>query len=390
MSLSAGHPIIAIPGPSPVPARVLRAMHRVSPDIYGAEVLAVVQNVVARLKQLAGTAAHVAPYIGNGHAGWEAVTSNLFNRDDRVLVIQSGHFGRSWADVMTRQGVAVEAMDFGLAPPDPARLAERLARPDAAGIVAVCVCQTDTASSARADIQALKAAMGDHPALLVVDAIASLGCAPMKMDDWGVDVLIAASQKGLMCPPGLCFAWFSDRVVRRGRTGLTTPYWDWHPRATTDAAWQFWGGTPPVQLVYALDEALRMLLEEEGLEAAWARHETLARACWAAFDAWGAGNPAIRLVVADPECRAHAVTAVQLPQADELRAWLTERLGVTLGVGLGAADPANALRVAHMGHANAPMLLGTLASMQAGMTALGIAHGPGGIDAAIRVIAERA
>lgn len=387
MSLATGHPVIAIPGPSPTPDRVLRAMHRTSPDIYGEEMLATIKSVVARLKRLAGTAAHLAPYIGNGHAGWEAVTSNLFDHGDRVLVIQSGHFGRSWADVMARQGVAVEAMDFGLAPPDPARLAERLRQPDAAEIAAICVCQTDTASSARADIPAIRAAMGDHPALLVVDAIASLGSAPMKMDDWGVDVLIAASQKGLMCPPGLAFAWFSDRAARRGPTGLTTPYWDWQVRSRAEAAWQYWGGTPPVQLVYALDEALRMLLEEEGLTAAWARHQRLAEACWAAFDAWGAGNPAIRLVVADPACRSQSVTAATVPQADALRVWMTANPGVTLGIGLGAEDPASGLRVAHMGHANAAMLLATLAAMEAGMIALDIPHGRGAVEAAARVIA---
>ncbi len=389
MRLATGHPVIAIPGPSPTPDRVLRAMHRASPDIYGKGMQAAIESVVARLKQVAGTKANLACYIGNGHAGWEAVTANLFNRGDRVLVIQSGYFGRSWAEVMARQGVAVEAMDFGLAPPDPARLAARLAAADAEGIVAVCVCQTDTASSARADIQALKSTMGDHPALLVVDAIASLGCAPMKMDDWGVDVLIAASQKGLMCPPGLAFAWFSDRVAGRGPTELTTPYWDWHPRASAEAAWQYWGGTPPVQLVYGLDEALRMLLEDEGLEAAWARHQRLAEACWAAFDAWGAGHPAIRLVVADPARRAQSVTAAAVPQADALRSWLSDNLGVTLGVGLGAEDPATGLRVAHMGYCNAAMLLGTLAAMEAGMIALDIPHGSGAVEAAARVIAGR-
>ena len=390
MSLATGHPLIAIPGPSPTPDRVLRAMHRASPDIYDTEIFGTIQRVMAGLRRVAGTSAHVAPYIGNGHAGWEAVTANLFERGDHVLVIQSGHFGRSWADTMSRMGVRVEAMDFGLAPPDPARLAQRLARPDAAGIRAVCVCHIDTASSAQADIVALKSAMGDHPALFIVDAIASLGCAPMKMDDWGVDVLIAASQKGLMCPPGLCFAWFSEGVAQSAPTGLTTPYWDWRPRAGAEAAWQFWGGTPPVQLIYGMEEALHILLDEDGLEAVWARHRSLAQATWAAFDAWGAGNPAIRLAVEDPARRAMSVTAAALPGADALRQWLFSRLGVSLGIGLGAADPANALRVAHMGYCNGPMLLGTLASVQTAMIALGIPHGAGGIDAAARVIAESA
>lgn len=390
MSLATGHPLIAIPGPSPVPEHVLRAMHRASPDIYGADMLALTTDVMARLKRLAGTSANLAAYIGNGHAGWEAVTSNLFQRGDRVLLLQSGHFGRSWGETMTAMGVSVEVLDFGLSPADPARLAERLAQPDAANFKAVCVCQIDTASSANADIPALKAAMGDHAGLLIVDAIASLGCEPMKMDEWGVDVLIAASQKGLMCPPGMCFVWFSDRVALQGPTDLTTPYWDWRGRASAEMAWQFWGGTPPVQGIFGLAESLQMLLEEEGLEAAWARHKVLARACWAAFEAWGAGNPAIRLTVADPARRAASVTAAVVPRADELRAWLSANLGVTLGVGLGAEDPANALRIAHMGYCNAPMLLGALAAMQSGMIALGIEHGPGGVDAAARVIAEAA
>lgn len=387
MSLAVGHPLIALPGPSPVPDRVLRAMHRASPDIYGDEILSVLRDLVGNLKRVAGTTAHVAPYIGNGHAGWEAATANLFDRGDRVLVIQSGHFGRSWGESMARMGVAVEAMDFGLAPPDPARLAERLSQPDAADIAAICVCQTDTASSASADIPALRAAMGDHPALFIVDAIASLGCAPMRMDDWGVDVLIAASQKGLMSPPGLCFVWFSQRVAQRGHTGLTTPYWDWHPRASAEAAWQYWGGTPPVQAVFGLSEALRMLLDEEGLESAWARHRTLAQACGAAFEAWGRGNEAIRLTVADPARRAASVTAASVPCGDALRAWLSANLGVTLGIGLGAADPANALRVAHMGYCNAGMLLGSLATLQSGLIALDIPHGTGALDAATRIIA---
>src|SRR5690606_38600654 len=144
-------------------------------------------------------------------------------------------------------GIAVEVMDFGCAPADPGRLAERLTQDRENRIRAVMLCQTDTATSAAADIPAIRAAMDQHPALLVVDSIASLGCSPMHMDDWGVDVLISASQKGLMCPPGIAFVWFSDRAAARGRTALTTPVWDWHLRAGAEALWRFWGGTPPVQ-----------------------------------------------------------------------------------------------------------------------------------------------
>lgn len=390
MSLAFGHPVIAIPGPSPLPARVLRAINRASPDIYGQELAALNRGVIAQLKRLAGTQAHLAPYIGNGHSGWEAVASNLFAPGDAVLVLTSGHFGRSWAAQLAEMGVAVETLDFGLAPADPARLAARLAEDREGRIRAVMICQIDTASSAELDIPAIRAAMGDHPALLVVDAIASLGCAPMRMDDWGVDVLIAASQKGLMCPPGAVFVWFSDRAAALGRGAMRTPVWDWHLRAGATELWRFWGGTPPVQQLFALDEALRMVLDEEGLEAVWARHRALAEAVWAAVDAWAAGNAGIRLTVADPAFRAHSVTAMTLPGAEALRHWVTEKAGVTLGVGLGAENPADGLRVAHMGHMNAAVLMGVLGAMEAGMIALSIPHGPGALEAAARVIAARA
>lgn len=386
MTLAAGHPILAIPGPSPVPDRVLRAAHRPSPDIYGDDLAAVNHDLIARLKWVAGTDAHVAPYIGNGHAGWEAAAANLFSRGDAVLVLVSGYFGTLWAAHLAGMGLAVETMDCAGTALDPARLADRLARDDGS-IRAVMVCQTDTATGVRSDVTAIRAAMGDHPALLVVDAIAALGCAPMQMDAWGVDVVIAASQKGLMSPPGTAFVWFSDRAAQAGAgAGLRTPYWDWGARAQAQALWQFWGGTPPVQQIFALREALTMIAEET-LPTRWARHEALARATWAAFDAWGQGNPAIALAVADAGARAPSVTAAHVPGAEALRAYTATQMGVTLGIGIGA-DPATALRVAHMGHCNAAMLLATLGAMQTAMAALGIAHGPGAIEAACAALAR--
>ncbi|MEG4645441.1 alanine--glyoxylate aminotransferase family protein [Paracoccus sp. P2] len=390
MSFAHGRAVLAIPGPSPVPDRVLRAMHRASPDIYGPELAAENRAMIAGLKRLAGTAGHVAPYIGNGHAGWEAANVNLLDRGERALALVSGHFGRSWAASARALGIEVEELDFGLAPPDPQRLADRLAQDREGRVRAVLVCQVDTASSARADIPALRAAMGGHPAFLAVDAIASLGCEPLQMDEWGVDLLVSASQKGLMVPPGLAFVWFSDRVKARARSSLATPYWDWTPRAEAQELWQFWGGTPPVQHIFGMNEALLMLLDEETLPAAWARHEGLARATWTALDCWGAGHPGIGALIADPAGRARSVTAARLPQAGALRDWTATRAGVTLGIGLGAADPDNALRIAHMGHANAHQLLGVLAAVEAGMTALSIPHGKGALEAAAAEIARLA
>lgn len=388
MSFAQGRPIVAIPGPSPVPDRVLRAMHRPSPDIYGPELAGINEGLIPLLKRLAFTSGHVAPYIGNGHAAWEAANVNMLSRGDLALVLTSGGFGKGWAEAARGLGINVEELDFGRASADPQRLAARLANDPAHLIKAVLICQVDTASSVRADIPAIRKAMGDHPALLAVDAIASLGCEPMMMDDWGVDVLVSASQKGLMAPPGVSFVWFSERAKARPVTDLTTPYWNWHKRAEAAQLWEYWGGTPPVQHIYGMCEALEMLVNEEGLPNAWARHEGLSRAVWAALEAWGASGSGIAPVVPDPMERARSVTAVNLPRATELRQWCAQVAGVTLGVGLGADEPENALRIAHMGYANAHMILGTLSVMEAGMLALGIPHGPGGSAAAARVIAE--
>ncbi|PZO66732.1 MAG: aminotransferase [Paracoccus denitrificans] len=387
MTFAAGHHAIAIPGPSPVPERVLRAMHRASPDIYSDDMVTLNQHLMDQLKRVAGTTQNVAAFIGNGHAGWEAVNANLIRPGDRVLVLTSGHFGRSWVTYLGHAGAVVEVIDSGNdQAPDPVRLAERLRQDGDGQIKAVMVCHIDTATGLRADLPALRRAMADHPALFVVDAIASLGSEVLKMDEWGIDVVIAASQKGLMAPPGIVATWYSDRAAVHESPSA---YWNWNLRANTQATWQRWGGTPPVQLIFALSEALTMLLDDEGLDAVWARHEGLAQATWRAFDAWGAGNPDIALNVANPDQRARSLTFARMPQADPLRAWTAANAGVTLGIGLAAEPPGSALRVAHMGHVNAHMMLGTLASMQAGMVALGIPFGPGALDAAAAEIAAR-
>jgi alanine-glyoxylate transaminase/serine-glyoxylate transaminase/serine-pyruvate transaminase len=221
-----------------------------------------------------------------------------------------------------------------------------------------------------------------------------MGCDAFLMDDLGVDVTVAASQKGMMTPPGMGFVWFSDRAAERCATSdLRTPYWNWTPRAHATEFWQYWYGTAPTHHLYGLREALDMLLVEEGLPQAWVRHECLARAVWAAVEGWGQGNPAIRLNVADPAARGHSVTSVRFaqPDATRLRRWC-EGQGVTLGIGLGMASPQDpeatgALRVAHMGHVNAHMTLGALAVMEAGLRALGVPHGQG-LAEATRVLAE--
>jgi alanine-glyoxylate transaminase / serine-glyoxylate transaminase / serine-pyruvate transaminase len=401
MSLANGRPYLAIPGPSTMPDRVLQAMHRGAPNIYAGALIELVDSLWPDLRAVAGTKGHIATYIGNGHAAWEAANANLFSKGDKALVLATGQFGHGWANSVRVMGVEVEVLDFGKSShPDPSRV-EAALRADTAGrIKAVLTTHVDTASSVKTDIPMIRAAIdaAGHSALLAVDCIASLGCDEYRMDDWGVDVTVAASQKGLMTPPGIAFVWFSDKARERCQGGdLVTPYWNWAPRAGATEFWQLWDGTAPTHHLYGLREALTMLVHEEGLTNVWHRHKVLASAVWTAFEAWGSGNPAIALNVARPEHRGHSVTAVRLgaPHATRLREWTETKAGVTLGIGLGMAasdDPAyhGFLRVAHMGHVNAHMTLGALAVMEAGMISLGIPHGPNALAAAAKTVAEGA
>jgi alanine-glyoxylate transaminase / serine-glyoxylate transaminase / serine-pyruvate transaminase len=393
MAFSSGRTYLAIPGPSVVPDRVLNAMHRASPNIYEGDIVTLTHSVIADLKRVAMTSQYVAIYIANGHGAWEAAISNMFSRGDTALLAATGRFGHGWAEAARRMGVAVEMIDFGMsAPVDADRIASALRADKGQKIKAVLMTHVDTASSALSDIAAVRAAIDavGHPALLAVDAIASLGCDEMQMDAWGVDVLVGASQKGLMLPPGLGFVWFSERALAASQhADLSTPYWDWRPRGQAVDFYQFFGGTAPTAHLFGLRESLTMILDEEGLPHVWRRHEALAGAVWAAFEAWGVGAKAIGLNMADRAHRGRSVTAARIGNggAGALRKWLENEAGVTLGIGLGMALPsepayADFLRVAHMGHANAHMVLGALASMEAGMQALGIAHGAGAIEAA--------
>ncbi|MBW0158724.1 pyridoxal-phosphate-dependent aminotransferase family protein [Sedimentimonas flavescens] len=397
MSLAHGRPYLAIPGPSTMPDRVLRAMHRAAPNIYEGEIVDLTATVLADLRRVALSSSHVAIYISNGHGAWEAAIANMFSKGDKALVLATGRFGISWAEHARGMGVEVEMIDFGRrTPADPARLEAALRADTERRIKAVLVTHVDTASSVRNDIAAMRAAIDavGHPALLAVDCIASLACDEFRFDDWGVDVMIAASQKGLMVPPGLGFVWVSDKAVAASKgSDLATPYWNWHPRLFAEAYYQHFAGTAPTHHLYGLAESLKMLLDEEGLPQVWARHAALARAVWAAFDAWGQGGE-FRLNILDPAARSNAVTAARIGNggADQLRGWCEREAGVTLGIGLGMTEPGapdagDYLRVAHMGHVNAHMTLGALAVMEAGLQALSIPHGRGGIAAAAAVLA---
>jgi len=396
MPATTGRSYLAIPGPSVIPDRVLNAMHRASPNIYEGEIIEMTGTILAGLRRLARTRHHAAIYIANGHGGWEAAITNMFSRGDKALSLSSGLFGTGWAGAAMRMGVDVEVLDFGRGPADPERLAAALRADANHAIRYVLATHVDTASSVRNDIAAIRAAIdaAGHPALLAVDAIASIGCDALHMDEWGIDLIVGASQKGLMLPPGLALLWLSDKALARAQQAdLATPYWSAVPRVAGAEYWHHFGGTPPTQHLYGLHEALTMLLDEEGLEAAWSRHARLAAAIWAAFDAWGADGSGIGLNVADPAARGHSVTAATIPNggAVALRRWLEAEAGVTLGIGLGMAMPGEPaygdyLRIGHMGHVNAHMVMGVLGAMEAGLCALGIPHGRGAVEAAARVV----
>ncbi len=275
-------------------------------------------------------------------------------------------------------------------------MAEALAADKDHNIKAVLAVHVDTATSVRNDIAGLRATLdaAGHPAILMVDCIASLACDRFEMDGWGVDVMVAGCQKGLMTPPGMGFVFFNEKAdALRDRCANVTHYWDWRPRSTPEEFYQYWDGTAPTHHLYGLREALDMIAEE-GLENVWRRHETLAQTYWAALEAWASDGP-IEVNIADRAARSHAVTAVRIgsPNGTALRDWLTERAGVTLGIGLGmapAGDPAwhGFFRIGHMGHVNAHMVLGTVGAIEAGLRALGIAHGKGGLEAAVEVCAR--
>ncbi len=393
--LAQGRSYLAIPGPSVIPEAVLSAMHRPAPNIYEGELVDMMPGLIADLKHIARTKHHVAMYISNGHGAWEAALSNVLAPGDQVLVLATGRFGIGWGEMATGLGAEVEVMDFGRAASiDLEQVSDRLRADPDHKIKAVMAVHVDTSTSVRNDIAALRACVDacDHPALLMVDCIASLGCERFEMDLWGVDVMVTAAQKGLMVPPGMAFVYFNDRAeAARARLPRVSRYWDWTPRAHPEEFYQLHGGTAPTHHLYGLRAALDMI-KEEGIEQVWQRHATLARAIWAASEAWEAqGN--LRLNVQDRDLRSHAVTALRLqaPQATELRNWVQDNLGLTLGIGLGMAekgDPAwhGFFRIGHMGHVNGHMIMGLLGGIEAAMTALKIDHGAGALAAAAEVI----
>lgn len=399
MKQHGGREYLAIPGPSVMPDAVLRAMHRASPNIYEGELIDMVAGIIPDLKRVARTEHNATIYIGNGHGAWEAALANVVGAGDHVLGLYNGRFGVGWAEMAEGLGAIVEPLDFGMKMPvDAARLEEAL-RADREGRIKAVLCtHVDTSTSVKNDIKLIRAAMDavGHDALLMVDCIASMGCDRFEMDAWGADVAITASQKGLMVPPGMGFVFFNEKAAaRRAEMPRVSRYWDWEPRANPEFFYQYFAGTAPTHHLYGLRAALDML-HTEGMEQVWARHEKLARAVWAACEVWSNGGP-LKLNVDAPEHRSCAVTALHVgqPHGVNLRSWVEQNAGITLGIGLGMSteeDPKGEgfFRIGHMGHVNAQMVLGTLGSIEAAFAAHSVPHGSGALEAAAKVLSGQA
>ena len=382
MTVANGKTLLAIPGPTNVPDEVLRAMHRPALDIYSGPMLAITKSLHEDLPKLFKTKGHAYIYAANGHGGWEAAFTNVLSRGDRVLVLESGRFAVGWGEMAKFMGVEIEVLpgDWRRAV-DPAAVTERLRRDKDHAIKAVLVVQIDTASGVVNDIAAIRKAIdaAKHPALYLVDCVASLGCMPYEMDKWGVDVTMTGSQKGLMTPPGLAIVAANERAHRAHQSAnLRTLYWDWSFR-NSETHYMKYCGTPPEHLLFGLRAAIDMI-HAEGLDAVCRRHALLAGAVRAAIDVWSEGR-VLAFNITEPGERANSITNVRVQGHDPapLMAYVRDRCGVTLGVGLGALE-GKAFRVAHMGHVNAPMVLGTLGCIEMGLIALKVSHGAGGVQ----------
>jgi alanine-glyoxylate transaminase/serine-glyoxylate transaminase/serine-pyruvate transaminase len=385
MTVRAGREFLAIPGPTTMPDEVLQAMHRPALDIYSEQMLELTDSLLADLSKLFATKGRSYIYIANGHGAWEATLSNVLSRGDKLLVLESGRFAIGWGQAAAAMGVEVEVLkgDWRRAI-RPAEVEARLKQDKDHRIKAIVAVQVDTASGAYNDIEEIGKAIKStgHPALFMVDTVASLGCMPFEMDKWGIDVAMSGSQKGLMTPPGLAFVAANERARTIHKSaGLRTLYWDWTFREG-EIHYQKYCGTPPEHLLFGLRKAID-LLKEEGLDAAIRRHDLLAEATRAAVAKWAEGQ-VLSFNIANPAERANSITCIVMQGRDPkpLLAYCRDKCGVILGIGLGDLGD-KAFRIAHMGHTNAPMVLGTLGAVEMGLKALAIPHGSGGIQAAV-------
>jgi len=390
MTFRAGRPFLHTPGPTPIPDVVLNAMHRQPLDLSDPELIALTESCFADLRKVFRTQGQMFMYASNGHGGWEAALTNLFGPGECVLVPETGHFSIAFADHARALGLDVATVPGdGRRAIDP-HAVEAMLRADSAGRIAgVLAVHTDTAAGVTSDLQAIRAAIdaANHPALYVVDAVASLGAATLEMDAWGIDCVISASQKALMGPPGLAIVAAGEKALAKARrTPLPRRYWDWEYRIQAENYRKFCGTAPEYNL-FALRAGLDLFFEE-GAEAIVARHARLAGAVQAAVSVWSeAGQVGFNAV--EPAERSTSVTTILTPAGvpgERVRVQARTRYGVSLGGGLGPLS-GKAFRIGHLGAMNEATILGCIGTVEMAMRELGIACSGGAVQAAIEFLA---
>jgi alanine-glyoxylate transaminase / serine-glyoxylate transaminase / serine-pyruvate transaminase len=389
MTAKSGRHFLQIPGPSNVPDRILRAIDRPVIDHRGPEFATLSRGVIAGMKRIFRTKGAVAILASSGTGAWEAALVNTLSPGDRVLAFETGQFATLWRVLAERLGIVVDFIPGDWRHPLDAEEAEaRLTADRAHAIKAVMVVHTETSTGVTSDVHAVRRALdrARHPALLLVDTISSLAVSDFRHDEWGVDVTIAGAQKGLMLPPGLAFNAISDKALAASRRAkLPRAYWDWQPLIAA-AESGFFPFTPATNMLVGLDEAIAML-EEEGLDNVFARHDRLAEATRRAVAAWG-----LEILCADPRAQSSTLTAVLLPpghNADAFRRAVLERFDMSLGAGLGKVA-GKVFRIGHLGWFNELTLMGALAGIEMGLAIAGVPHRLGGVDAAMGYLAGNA
>ena len=382
-----GRHFLQIPGPTNVPDRVLRAMAAPTIDHRGPAFRELTREVLAGMAAVVRTRHPVVLFPASGTGAWEAALANTLSPGDRVLMVETGHFATLWKEIATRLG-----LDPLFLPGDwrrgvdAARIEARLAEDGAHAVKAVCIVHNETSTGVTSNVAAVRRALdaARHPALLLVDTISSLASIDYRHDEWGVDVTVGASQKGLMLPPGLSFNAVGDRALAaHAAARLPRSYWDWGPILAANEK-GFFPYTPPTNLLFGLREALRML-QAEGLAAVFARHDRHAEAARRAARAWG-----LELLCVDPSEYSSSLTAVLTPRghdAARLLDVILDRFDMALGVGLGKLA-GKVFRIGHLGDFNDLGLLGTLAGVEMGLALAGVPHRPGGVGAALAWLTE--
>src|SRR5688500_8037532 len=386
----AGRHFPQIPGPTNVPDRVLRAIDFPTIDHRGPDFAILGKEVLANLKRVFKTTrCEVVIYPASGTGAWEAALVNTLSLGDRVLMVETGHFAMLWQKMATKLGLEVEFLpgDWRHGA-DPEAIEKRLRADADKRIKAVCVVHNETSTGVVSRIADVRRAIdaARHPALYMVDTISSLASRQYRHDEWGVDVTVAGSQKGLMLPPGLSFNCISAKALAASKEArLPRSYWAWDEMLANGKGGYF-PYTPATNLLYGLREALRML-EEEGFENVLQRHTRHGAATRAAVRAWG-----LDIVPEDPSEYSGSLTAVYTPEghnADRLRQIILEHFDMSLGTGLGKLA-GRVFRIGHLGSFNDLMLMGTLSGVEMGLSLAGVPHKPGGVQAAMQSLTASA